>query len=97
MVVVPAATGVARPVWSIVATPVLLEFQDTGLVREVRVPEAVYPLAENCSITPSARGAGFAGDTTTSAISELAAPGCVTLTVMLAVISPLKPAALAVI
>ena len=82
MVAEPAATAVARPVWSIVVTPVLLEFHDTGFVKVTGLPEALYPVAENCVNWPTVTGAGLAGDTTTCATFVLAVPGCVTLTII---------------
>src|SRR5215831_15495170 len=95
MVVLPDETAVTRPDWSIVATPVLLELHATGLIRFVCVPAAVNPVAENWSNAPTERGAGLAGDTTTSATLVFAALCCVTLTVMVPMMIPWNPCALA--
>ncbi len=53
IVVVPAPVAVANPVWApIVATPVLLEFQEALVVRFCVLPSLYVPVAVNCSLEP---------------------------------------------
>ena len=61
MLVVPAATAVARPVAAIVAVAGVLEAQVTWEVISFLVPSEYEPLAENCFVAPTAMGSGNAG------------------------------------
>jgi len=50
----PAATAIARPVLSIVATAVSDEVQDAVALRSCLVPSEKVPVAVNCKVSPGA-------------------------------------------
>ncbi len=62
MVVVPAATAVARPPAAIVAVAVLLDAHVAVAVRSCVEPSVYVPVAVNCCVSPLAT-LGFAGVT----------------------------------
>jgi hypothetical protein len=62
MVVLPAATAVARPAALMIATPLLEEAQLTWLVMFCALPSEYVPVAKNCCVAPGAI-VGFAGVT----------------------------------
>src|SRR5271167_3798636 len=64
MVVLPAATPVARPLLLMVATEVALEVQVTALVTFCLLPSLKVPVAVNCCWFPAAID-GLAGVTAT--------------------------------
>jgi len=53
MVEVPAATDVAKPLLSIVATAILDELQVTWVLRSKLVPSENAPVAVNCWVIPA--------------------------------------------
>jgi hypothetical protein len=63
MRVVPAATGVAKPVLTMVATAGLDDFQVTALVRSTVPPPLTVPIAVNCTVAPPAVVDGLVGVT----------------------------------
>jgi hypothetical protein len=62
IVVVPAATPFARPALEMLATPALEEDQVTWLVTSLWLPSLYIPVAENCSVAPTA-AEGLVGET----------------------------------